>query len=44
MGRKSTFTAVQKHGAVMGVISKGKTVSQTCQELGIWRDDVRAVA
>ena len=35
MGRKSTFTAAQKRDAVMGVISKRKTVSQTCRELGI---------
>ena len=35
MGRKSSFTAAQKRDAVMGVISKQKTVSQTCRELGI---------
>ena len=34
MGRKSTFTAAQKRDAVMGVISKRKTVAQTCRELG----------
>ena len=35
MGRKSTFTATQKREAVMGVISKRKTASETCRELGI---------
>ena len=35
MGRKSTFTAAQKRDAVMDVISKRKTVSQTCRGLGI---------
>ncbi len=35
MGRKSTFTAAQKRDAVMGVISKRKTVAETCRELGI---------
>ena len=35
MGRKSTFTAAQKRDAVMGVISKRRTVSETCRELGI---------
>ena len=35
MGRKSTFTAAQKRDAVMGVISKRKTVSETYRELGI---------
>ena len=44
MGRKSAFTAAQKRDAVMGVISERKTVSETCRELGVWRDDVRAVA
>lgn len=34
IGRKSTFTAVQKCDAVMGVISKRKTVAETCRELG----------
>ena len=29
MGRKSAFTAAQKRDAVMGVISKRKTVSET---------------
>lgn len=29
MGRKSTFTAAQKRDAVIGVISKRKTVSET---------------
>ena len=35
MGRKSTFTVAYKRGAVMGVISNRKTVSETCRELGI---------
>ena len=35
MGRKSTFTAAQKRDAVMGVLTKRNTVSQTCRELGI---------
>ena len=35
MGRKSTFTAAQKRDAVMGVIGKRRTVSETCRELGI---------
>ena len=35
MGRKSTFTAAAKRDAVVDVISKRKTVSQTCRELGI---------
>jgi transposase-like protein len=35
MGRKSTFTAAQKRDAVMVVISKRKTVSETCREPGI---------
>ena len=49
MGRKSMFTAAQKRDAVMGVISKRKTVSQTCRELGIsettfarWREQALA--
>ena len=35
MGRKSTFTATQKRDAVMGVLTKRKTVAETCRELGI---------
>ena len=35
MGRKSTFTATQKRDAVMGVLTRGKTVAETCRELGI---------
>jgi transposase-like protein len=35
MGRKSTFTVAQKRDAVMGVISKRRTVRQTCREWGI---------
>lgn len=35
MGRRSTFTAAQKRDAVMGVLTKRKTVSETCRELGI---------
>ena len=35
MGRKSTFTSALKRDAVMGVISKRKTVSETCRELRI---------
>lgn len=32
MGRKSTFTATQKRDAVMGVLTKRKTVAETCRE------------
>jgi|AACY02.3.fsa_nt_gi hypothetical protein len=35
MGQKSTFTAAQKRDAVMDVISKRDTVSQTRREPGI---------
>ena len=35
MGRRSAFTPAQKRDAVMGVIAKRKTVSETCRELGI---------
>ncbi len=35
MGRKSMFTAAANRDAVMGVLSKRKTVSQTCRELGV---------
>ena len=49
MGRKSTFTAAQERDAVMGVLTKRKTVSQTCRELGIsettfarWREQAVA--
>jgi transposase-like protein len=38
MGRKSAFTAAQKRDAVMGVISKRNTESETCWELGILRN------
>lgn len=35
MGWKSTFMAAQNRDAVMGVISKRKTVSESCRELRI---------
>lgn len=35
MGRKSTFTAAAKRDAVMGVLTKRKTVAETCREMGI---------
>jgi len=38
LGRKSTFAALLKRGAVMGVISKRNTESGTCSELGILRE------
>ena len=45
MGRRSHFTPAQKRDAVLGVLTKRKTVSETCRELGVseqtlarWRD------
>jgi transposase-like protein len=35
MGRRSHFTPAQKRDAVLGVLTKRKTVSETCRELGI---------
>ena len=35
MGRESTFTAAAKRDAVMGVLTKCKTVAETCREMGI---------
>ncbi len=35
MGRRSAFSPAQKRDAVLGVIAKRKTVSETCRELGI---------
>jgi len=35
MRRKSTFTAAAKRDAVMCVLTKRKTVTQTCRELGL---------
>lgn len=34
MGRRSHFTLAQKRGAVLGVLTKRKTVAETCRELG----------
>ena len=45
MGRRSQFTPAQKRDAVLGVLTKRKTVSETYGELGVseqtlarWRD------
>ena len=35
MGRRSHFTPAQKRDAVLGVLTKRKTVSETCRELGV---------
>jgi transposase-like protein len=35
MGRPSKYTAQQKLDAVLAVLSKRKTVSQVCRELGV---------
>ena len=35
MGRRSAFTPVQKRDAVLGVLTKRKTVAETCRELGV---------
>ena len=35
MGRRSPFTAVQKRDAVLAVLSRRKTVSEVCRELGV---------
>ena len=35
IGWKSTFTVARKRDALMGGISMGKTVSETCRALGI---------
>lgn len=35
MGRRSAFTPAQKRDAVMAVLSKRKTISEVCRELGI---------
>lgn len=49
MGRRSQFTPAQKREAVLGVLTKCKTVSEMCRELGIteqtfarWRTDAPA--
>jgi transposase-like protein len=35
MGRQSPFTAVQKRDAVLAVLSRRKTMSEVCRELGV---------
>lgn len=35
MGRRSKFTPAQKREAVLGVLTKKRTISETCRELGI---------
>jgi transposase-like protein len=35
MGRGSAFTPVQKRDAVLGVLTKRKTVAETRRELGV---------
>jgi len=35
MGRRSRFTAAQKRDAVLAVLTKRKTVSEVCRELGV---------
>jgi transposase-like protein len=35
MRRRSHFTPAQKRDEVLGVLTKRKTVSETCRELGI---------
>lgn len=35
MGRRSAFTPAQKRDAVLAVIAKRKTVSETCRELSV---------
>jgi transposase-like protein len=49
MGRRSQFTAAQKRQAVLSVLTKKRTVSETCRELGItgqtfarWREQALA--
>ena len=45
MGRRSAHTPAQKRDAVLGVLTKRKSVAETCRELGVseqtfarWRD------
>jgi transposase-like protein len=35
MGRRSRFTPAQKRDAVLAVLTKKKTVSEVCRELGV---------
>jgi transposase-like protein len=35
MGRRSAFTPAQKRDAVLAVLTKKKTVSEVCRELGV---------
>lgn len=35
MGRRSAFPPAQKRDAVMAVLTKRKTISEVCRELGI---------
>jgi transposase-like protein len=35
MGRRSKFTPAQKQEAVLGVLTKKRTILETCRELGI---------